>query len=157
MRLSRVNFHHRSRSLHLRTHALEAYGLRMFLTQVGNECDILMGERSLRSRSPQLPSQAPSLRGPPRRTEIRRILKIRLPYRRPASPFTQPQLASIDRITVVDVFVRDSPDESQTGINVRVFPALLQDRPEVPTATSTSGNPKLGRGSDLAIFPGIWT
>src|SRR5215813_798329 len=36
---------------------------------------------------------------------------------------------------------RDSPDESQTGINVRVFPALLQDRREVLTATSTSGNP----------------
>jgi hypothetical protein len=36
---------------------------------------------------------------------------------------------------------RDSPDESQTGINARVFPALLQDRPEVLTATSTSGNP----------------
>src|SRR6266498_1250464 len=52
---------------------------------------------------------------------------------------------------------RDSPDESPTGINVRVFPALLQDRREVLTATSTSGNPKAGRGSDLAIFPGIWT
>ena len=38
-------------------------------------------------------------------------------------------------------FNRDSPDESQTGINVRVFPALLQDRCEVLTATSTSGNP----------------
>jgi hypothetical protein len=37
-------------------------------------------------------------------------------------------------------FNRDSPDESQTGINVRVFPALLQDRREVLTATSTSGN-----------------
>jgi hypothetical protein len=36
---------------------------------------------------------------------------------------------------------RDSPDESQTGINVRVLPALLQDRREVLTATSTSGNP----------------
>jgi hypothetical protein len=36
---------------------------------------------------------------------------------------------------------RDSPDESQTGINVRVFPALLQDRREVLTATSISGNP----------------
>ena len=35
-------------------------------------------------------------------------------------------------------FNRDSPDESQTGINVRVFPALLQDRCEVLTATSTS-------------------
>jgi predicted porin len=38
-------------------------------------------------------------------------------------------------------FTRDSPDESQTGINVRVFPALLQDRREVLTATSTSDNP----------------
>jgi hypothetical protein len=36
---------------------------------------------------------------------------------------------------------RDSPDKSQTDINVRVFPALLQDRREVLTATSTSGNP----------------
>jgi hypothetical protein len=54
-------------------------------------------------------------------------------------------------------FNRDSPDESQTGINIRVFPALLQDRHEVLTATSTSGSRTLGRGSDLAIFPGIWT
>src|SRR5262245_44680175 len=38
-------------------------------------------------------------------------------------------------------FSRDSPDESQTGINVRGFPALLQDRREVLTATSTSDNP----------------
>jgi site-specific recombinase XerD len=37
--------------------------------------------------------------------------------------------------------MRDSPDESQTGINVRVFPALLQERREVLTATSTSRNP----------------
>jgi len=35
---------------------------------------------------------------------------------------------------------RDSPDESQTGINVRVFPAFLQDRREVLTATSTPIN-----------------
>jgi hypothetical protein len=33
---------------------------------------------------------------------------------------------------------RDSPDESQTGINVRVF---LQDRREVADRYSTSGNP----------------
>ena len=39
------------------------------------------------------------------------------------------------------VLSRDSPDESQTSINVRVFPTLLQDRREVLTATSTSGNP----------------
>jgi hypothetical protein len=36
---------------------------------------------------------------------------------------------------------RDSPDESQTGINVHVSPALLQDRRKVMTATSISGNP----------------
>jgi hypothetical protein len=53
--------------------------------------------------------------------------------------------------------IRDSPDESQTGINVRVFPALLQDRREVLTATSTSGSPNGGRVADLAIFPGIGT
>ena len=47
---------------------------------------------------------------------------------------------------------RNSPDESQTSINVRVFPALLQDRREVQTATSTSGNPNAWSGSDLAIF-----
>jgi len=39
---------------------------------------------------------------------------------------------------------RDSPDESQTGINVRVFPALLQDRREVLTAINTSGNLNAG-------------
>src|SRR5258707_219935 len=51
---------------------------------------------------------------------------------------------------------RDSPDESQTGINVRVFPALLQDRREVLTATTTSGNPNAWSRVDLAVFPGIW-
>ena len=35
------------------------------------------------------------------------------------------------------LLIRYSPDESQTGINVRVFPALLQDRREVLTATGT--------------------
>jgi hypothetical protein len=44
---------------------------------------------------------------------------------------------------------RDSPDESQTGINVRVSPALLQDRREVLTATSTSGNPNMSTGGGL--------
>src|SRR5262245_44641694 len=53
--------------------------------------------------------------------------------------------------------IRDSPDETETGINVRVCPALLQDRREVLTATRTSGNPNTWSGSDLAIFPGIWT
>jgi hypothetical protein len=41
----------------------------------------------------------------------------------------------------ITTIIRDSPDESQTGINVRVSSALLQDRREVLTATSTSGNP----------------
>ncbi len=36
---------------------------------------------------------------------------------------------------------RNSVDESQTEMNIRVSPALLQDRREVRTATSTSGNP----------------
>src|SRR5262245_66678690 len=35
-------------------------------------------------------------------------------------------------------FSRYSPDESQTGINVRVFSALLQERREVRTATMTA-------------------
>ena len=39
----------------------------------------------------------------------------------------------------INVINRDSPDESQTGINVRAFPALLQDRREVLTT-----NPHLG-------------
>ena len=39
----------------------------------------------------------------------------------------------------------------KTGINVRVSPALLQDRREVLTATSTRVTRTLGRGSDLAI------
>jgi hypothetical protein len=47
-------------------------------------------------------------------------------------------LATIDHSSIV-LLNRDSPDESQT--NVRVFPALLQDRREVLTATRTSGNP----------------
>ena len=45
----------------------------------------------------------------------------------------------IDAAVRLGLLTRDSPDESQTGINVRVFPALLQDRREVLTATSTSG------------------
>jgi hypothetical protein len=46
-----------------------------------------------------------------------------------------------DLARLLDDVIRDSPDESQNGINVRVFPALLQDRREVLTALSTSGNP----------------
>ena len=52
---------------------------------------------------------------------------------------------------------RDSPDESQTGVNIRAFPAFPQDSREVRTATGASGSPNGGRGADLAIFPGIWT
>jgi mono/diheme cytochrome c family protein len=52
---------------------------------------------------------------------------------------------------------RNSPDESQTGVNIRAFPAFPQDSREVRTATGASGSPNGGRGADLAIFPGIWT
>jgi hypothetical protein len=51
------------------------------------------------------------------------------------------RLAKSDLHNCYGLLSRDSPDESQTGINVRVFPALLQDRREVLTATSTSGDP----------------
>jgi hypothetical protein len=50
-------------------------------------------------------------------------------------------LVSLPIAAVLPLSSRESPDESQTGINVRVFPALLQDRREVLTATNTSGNP----------------
>jgi hypothetical protein len=42
-------------------------------------------------------------------------------------------------------------------MNIRGFPAFLQDRREVQTATGTSGSPNGGRGANLAIFLGIWT
>src|SRR5262249_6513558 len=49
---------------------------------------------------------------------------------------------------------RDSPDESQTGSNDRVFPALLQDRREVRTPTGTLGQPEcLVEG---LIWPSPW-
>src|SRR5262249_59896127 len=61
------------------------------------------------------------------------------PLNEPPAATTVPQL--IGRIFWTTDLDRDSPDESQTGINVRVSPALLQDRREMLTATSTSGNP----------------
>src|ERR1039458_3104822 len=48
-------------------------------------------------------------------------------------------------------------EKSQTGVNIRAFPAFPQDSREVRTATGASGSPNGGRGADLAIFPGIWT
>ena len=51
---------------------------------------------------------------------------------------------------------RDSPDAPGTGVNIGAFPAFLQGRREVRTATSTSGSPHGGRGSDLAIFAWHW-
>jgi hypothetical protein len=44
--------------------------------------------------------------------------------------------------------IRDSPYDSQTGVNIRAFPAFLQDSREVRTATSASGSPNGGRGAD---------
>jgi hypothetical protein len=53
-----------------------------------------------------------------------------------------PGLRALARNDVESIVLdRDCPDESQTGINVCVFPALLQDRREVLTDTNTSGNP----------------
>jgi hypothetical protein len=37
-----------------------------------------------------------------------------------------------------------------------LFQAFLQRKRELRTATSTSGSPHGGRGSDLAIFPWHW-
>src|SRR5262249_23530758 len=59
---------------------------------------------------------------------------------RPMTPEKSPS-PSLGECPPSALMSRDPPDESQTGINVRVFPALLQDRREVLTATSTSGNP----------------
>jgi hypothetical protein len=51
---------------------------------------------------------------------------------------------------------RDSPEDSRTSMNIHAFPAFLQDRRGVQTTSSASGSPNVGRGADLAIFPGIW-
>jgi hypothetical protein len=37
-------------------------------------------------------------------------------------------------------------------VNTRAFPAFLQDRSEVRTATVTLRSPNSGRGADVAIF-----
>ncbi len=41
---------------------------------------------------------------------------------------------------------RDSPDAPGTGVNIGAFPAFLQGRREVRTATSTSGSPHVVEG-----------
>src|ERR1700688_4984048 len=48
---------------------------------------------------------------------------------------------------------RFSPDDSRTGVNIGTFPAFLQARREVWTATTTSGNPHLGRGAAGVVEP----
>src|SRR5262249_45297764 len=60
---------------------------------------------------------------------------------RQREPGRAPRTAGAISASLCTPIDRDSPDEFQTGINVRVFPALLQDRREVLTATSTSGSP----------------
>jgi hypothetical protein len=49
---------------------------------------------------------------------------------------------------VIDVtnFSRDSPDDFRTAVITRVFPAFLQHRSEVRTATVTSGSPNMVLG-----------
>ena len=41
---------------------------------------------------------------------------------------------------------RDSPDDARSGVNIRVFPAFLQDSREVRTITSASGSPNVVGG-----------
>src|SRR5262249_13746939 len=52
---------------------------------------------------------------------------------------------------------RHSPDDSEISVESSDFAASLEARREMWLATSSSGSPNDGRGSDLAIFPGIWT
>jgi hypothetical protein len=54
-------------------------------------------------------------------------------------------------------FSRHSPDDSETSVESSDFAASLEARREMWLATSRSGSPNDGRGSDLAIFPGICT
>jgi hypothetical protein len=73
----------------------------------------------------------------------------------PASGNIMPRTTN-DRVRGGSIPNRDSPDGSRTGVNIRVFPAFLEDRSEVRTATVNSGSPNGGRGADLAIFAGIF-
>jgi ABC-type uncharacterized transport system substrate-binding protein len=50
---------------------------------------------------------------------------------------------------------RYSPDESRVGVNIGGFPALLQDRRAVPTATTIAGARRSVGQPGLAIFLGI--
>src|SRR5262249_34483026 len=52
---------------------------------------------------------------------------------------------------------RHSPDDSETSVESSDFAASLEARREIWLATSSSRSPNDGRGSDLAIFSGIWT
>jgi hypothetical protein len=61
-----------------------------------------------------------------------------------------------DGLIGVQVSIGDSPDAPGSSANIGAFPAFLQRKRELRTATSTSGSPHGGRGSDLAIFPWHW-
>src|SRR5437870_4934868 len=58
---------------------------------------------------------------------------------------------------VICALDRQSPDDSETGVESSDFAASLEARREMWLATSRSGSPNDGRGVDLAIFTGIWT
>src|ERR1017187_5622686 len=47
---------------------------------------------------------------------------------------------------------RDSPDESQTGVNIRAFPAFPQDIREVRTAISASPSAKNSLKVFISVF-----
>ena len=53
--------------------------------------------------------------------------------------------------------IRNSPDDSQTGGDFYEYPVFCQGGFAARTTAATTGSPDGGRGSDLAIFPGIWT
>ena len=50
---------------------------------------------------------------------------------------------------------RDSPDDSRTGVNTRVFPAFLQDISEVRTATVNSDSPFNIKGNVYRLVPAL--
>ena len=51
--------------------------------------------------------------------------------------------------------IRDSPDDSQTGGDFYEYPVFCQGGFAARTTAATTGSPDGGRGSDLAIFPGM--
>ena len=47
---------------------------------------------------------------------------------------------------------RDSSDDSRSGVNIRVFPAFLQDSREGEDGHQRIGQPERWSGADLCVF-----